>query len=263
MSGRPSTKRLPVVCAACSAGFVAKKENARYCSKKCQGRAWYKTNAKKRGPLAYDGRGKFPHFPHTRTLPRTCLMCGKHYLTSVVWSKYCTPPCRRRHERIRATPEQRAARKRWNDASWARRRPEKIAQHLASQRAYAKTYRVRASVIERTRELLKDPVRREKLRASARKYFNTPRGKAKRAEMSALRKFSNAGRLDWIAWEKKLKRLGGRCQRCGATERIEIDHIIPLRHKGTNDIRNLQPLCRSCNRSKCAKIYSGSQLILL
>jgi len=43
------------------------------------------------------------------------------------------------------------------------------------------------------------------------------------------------------------------CQSCGKTEglaQLEIDHIIALSAGGSNDISNLQTLCRSCNQKK-------------
>lgn len=43
------------------------------------------------------------------------------------------------------------------------------------------------------------------------------------------------------------------CQSCGKTNReteLTIDHIIALARGGTNDISNLQTLCRSCNQQK-------------
>jgi hypothetical protein len=46
-----------------------------------------------------------------------------------------------------------------------------------------------------------------------------------------------------------------RCVRCGGffpKSKIEIDHRIPKRHGGTDDLWNLQPMCRTCNRSKNA-----------
>jgi len=46
----------------------------------------------------------------------------------------------------------------------------------------------------------------------------------------------------------------GRCAYCGSTEKLEIDHIIPLARGGTNDSDNLQVLCRSCNRRKGVRI---------
>jgi 5-methylcytosine-specific restriction enzyme A len=40
------------------------------------------------------------------------------------------------------------------------------------------------------------------------------------------------------------------CQNCGATEKLTIDHIIPLAEGGSNDLSNLQTLCLRCNTSK-------------
>lgn len=43
---------------------------------------------------------------------------------------------------------------------------------------------------------------------------------------------------------------GNICLKCGSTENITIDHIIPIKKNGSNDIGNLQPLCLRCNSSK-------------
>lgn len=43
---------------------------------------------------------------------------------------------------------------------------------------------------------------------------------------------------------------GGRCQHCGATQNLELDHIIPLSRGGLNTEENLQVLCAPCIRSK-------------
>ena len=43
------------------------------------------------------------------------------------------------------------------------------------------------------------------------------------------------------------------CKSCGKTDRetqLTIDHIIALARGGTNDISNLQTLCRCCNQQK-------------
>ena len=51
---------------------------------------------------------------------------------------------------------------------------------------------------------------------------------------------------------------GYRCVECGATNKettLEIDHIIPVSKGGTNDIDNLQTLCKTCNRKKRDHIW--------
>lgn len=42
----------------------------------------------------------------------------------------------------------------------------------------------------------------------------------------------------------------GRCLRCGATGRLQKDHIVCLYRGGSDAITNLQPLCNRCNSSK-------------
>ena len=53
-----------------------------------------------------------------------------------------------------------------------------------------------------------------------------------------------------------LKRAGFRCELCGisADERaIEVDHILPRKHGGEDDLTNLQALCFKCNANKGAR----------
>ena len=53
-----------------------------------------------------------------------------------------------------------------------------------------------------------------------------------------------------------LKRAGFRCELCGisADERaIEVDHILPRKHGGVDDLTNLQALCFKCNANKGAR----------
>ncbi|WFP16354.1 HNH endonuclease [Citricoccus muralis] len=52
-----------------------------------------------------------------------------------------------------------------------------------------------------------------------------------------------------------------RCEQCGKTPvedgvKLEVDHKIPQSWGGTNDIENLQPLCKECNHGKQA-FYSS------
>lgn len=40
------------------------------------------------------------------------------------------------------------------------------------------------------------------------------------------------------------------CVRCGATEALTLDHIIPRVYEGTNERSNFQILCLPCNHLK-------------
>jgi 5-methylcytosine-specific restriction endonuclease McrA len=43
------------------------------------------------------------------------------------------------------------------------------------------------------------------------------------------------------------------CVTCQARKDLSVDHIIPVVKGGTNDLDNLQTLCRSCNSKKGTK----------
>jgi len=46
------------------------------------------------------------------------------------------------------------------------------------------------------------------------------------------------------------KRDGHKCLRCDRTRQLTIDHIKPVKLGGTDEMSNLQTLCKSCNCSK-------------
>lgn len=50
-------------------------------------------------------------------------------------------------------------------------------------------------------------------------------------------------------WQKKEWK-GPVCERCGSTERLELDHKVPRFAGGTTERSNAQTLCRTCNRKK-------------
>ena len=54
-------------------------------------------------------------------------------------------------------------------------------------------------------------------------------------------------------WQELLDRHEQKCARCGTTDRITRDHIVPLAKGGTDEIDNIQPLCISCNCRKWTK----------
>lgn len=51
---------------------------------------------------------------------------------------------------------------------------------------------------------------------------------------------------------------GDACLKCG-DKATEVDHIVELDAGGTDDIENLQPLCRECHKAKTAA-YNSQRL---
>ena len=65
------------------------------------------------------------------------------------------------------------------------------------------------------------------------------------------RRAASAGRhFTFAEWEELLRYHAGHCAYCGSTERIEADHRIPLYRGGSNELSNILPACRHCNRRK-------------
>jgi len=46
---------------------------------------------------------------------------------------------------------------------------------------------------------------------------------------------------------------GEKCATCGRTDNLTVDHVLAIAKGGSNDIDNLQLLCRSCNSHKGAR----------
>lgn len=43
---------------------------------------------------------------------------------------------------------------------------------------------------------------------------------------------------------------GWKCVKCLRTDKLSVDHIVPVAENGSDELDNLQTLCRSCNSSK-------------
>lgn len=53
------------------------------------------------------------------------------------------------------------------------------------------------------------------------------------------------------------------CKKYFSKADITVDHKIPKRKGGTDDLWNLQPMCRSCNSSKGARQSKGETAMTL
>ena len=78
----------------------------------------------------------------------------------------------------------------------------------------------------------------------------------RRAKQALFR--NQTWRKDWIMKidrQKVYEKYNGHCAYCGKAITIkdmQVDHILPKRNGGTNDIDNLNPSCRLCNHYKRA-----------
>jgi len=93
-----------------------------------------------------------------------------------------------------------------------------------------------------------------------RKYRRTPKGLeiSRLSSMSRRARQANADGTHTLGeWENLKAQYNWTCPACGKREldiKLTADHIIPLILGGSNNIENIQPLCKSCNSSKFTKI---------
>ena len=90
-------------------------------------------------------------------------------------------------------------------------------------------------------------------------HFPERAGMILRGGSGRWQKYTKCGRRrrNWNEG-KNLKRASARyklrnvkiCAVCGATEKLTVDHILPLNKGGSNDRFNLQKLCRACHDLK-------------
>jgi 5-methylcytosine-specific restriction endonuclease McrA len=81
------------------------------------------------------------------------------------------------------------------------------------------------------------------------------------ARMRRARKRQAPGKHTMKEWRDLCAKYGNRCLACGAVpDKLSPDHVIPLSRGGSDDIKNIQPLCLPCNHRKHARTidYRGN-----
>jgi 5-methylcytosine-specific restriction endonuclease McrA len=70
------------------------------------------------------------------------------------------------------------------------------------------------------------------------------------------KRYQNGGSYTVQEWKELKSHYNHTCLCCGKQEpeiKLTVDHVIPIARGGTDNIDNIQPLCRKCNASKNVK----------
>jgi 5-methylcytosine-specific restriction endonuclease McrA len=82
------------------------------------------------------------------------------------------------------------------------------------------------------------------------KEKNAARLRELNGDIRGARLIRNGGAHSEEQWQRLLWIYGQRCLRCDQVTELTRDHVIPVARGGSDDISNIQPLCRSCNSWK-------------
>lgn len=96
-----------------------------------------------------------------------------------------------------------------------------------------------------------DPQWVEKRREYTRKHYREHKEEyCHNVRSRTLRLRGIEGTHSLEAWRQLKSLFGNKCLCCGAEGKVTKDHITPVSRGGSDDIRNIQPLCMLCNKSK-------------
>lgn len=185
-----------------------------------------------------------------------CSRCRRPERDAAYWRAYQAKNKEHRNaqkrERCAENPErQRAADKRY----YERHKDRKDQGNRAW--AAANRDKVRECIrrsIERTKAALGEAYYEKRRQLSKAERLQHPyRHRAHWHNSRIRRKQRTEGR--WTAREFELlcEHYGAACLKCGKTESLTADHVVPIAKGGLNEISNLQPLCKSCNCRKHVK----------
>ena len=94
----------------------------------------------------------------------------------------------------------------------------------------------------------------ERHRAYSKKYHQAHPEQSRKHVQARLARLAGAeGSWTVEEWKALCEKYGNKCLRCNKPE-VTVDHVVPLSRGGSNSIDNLQPLCGSCNSSKCDRV---------
>lgn len=90
---------------------------------------------------------------------------------------------------------------------------------------------------------------------STRRVSKTPRvAKIRRTQVKAY-----GTRSDWSTIARRIRRRdGNQCRKCGSTEHLQVDHIVPVARGGLTIDSNLWTLCAHCHSRRAGHQKAAS-----
>lgn len=136
--------------------------------------------------------------------------------------------------------------------------PEQLAAAKAKKKAYMQAYVLSDQQRERASKTSKEWAKNNRERVvAARKAWQAENPDAYRiyAQNRRARKRAQAGQVSADIVERLRVLQRDKCAACHVSlgDQHELDHVVPLAGGGAHDDRNLQLLCRTCNRTKGTK----------
>lgn len=165
-----------------------------------------------------------------------------------------------------------ADRARWADPSGRAREAQRqyvranIERVRANQRAWKERNRERIRITTREQRRLNPEPFRERQRRYEQRHPDRIREHSRqmrrkhpeifragwRRRMARLR--ANGGNYTQGEWRALCEQYGNVCLACGAAGPLTADHVVPVSKGGSNDISNIQCLCKPCNSRKGDRI---------
>lgn len=218
-----------VECINCGAEFAPRNSLHKFCSRKCK---WTVANKKR-----------------SSKTERVCPGCGKDISEEFASKKYCSTACR----------------------SWVKngntelrvlntncvRCGTQFASFRAGKKYCSVTCKKMAGNERRGPSNAERYLRERDHRLSfAKRYamLHPEVGQAAKRRRKALLGGNGSYRFSGKDWKKCLARHGNRCAYCGGTEKLSMDHVVPVTKGGTHGAGNIVPACMSCNASKGNKL---------
>ena len=150
-----------------------------------------------------------------------------------------------------------------------------------AKREYRQAYQPTPEQRERYRAAQRAKASDPKRKAQIKKYWQSEKGRARKAIKDKQYAKTEAGRfskhkteikrkhqiktsdctLTRGEWQEIKEKFNHSCAYCGRKmERLEMDHVIPLSRGGKHTAGNIVPACRKCNASKGNKILEPETL---